>query len=466
MLPPLCLAFVNPLGVKASLLYKEIQTQAAKLGYKSYVVKVGSLLEKTQVSLSHIPFHLQSIFCGNQLCQQTGRPDCIGILALHKIAALWKPGHFIVVQSLKRIAEVELFQKIFQGQFFLVGLSQSYPVREQNLLKKFKKGDSTEHRQWAKEAMHHDEWGGLHNPYGQHVQKVFSKADLFFNIDDLASLSLIFQRFLRALFSHPFVFPSVDEVAMMHAYTEKLRSGDNSRPVGAALVDANHRLLSVGYNDVPKSGGGVYTGEESVDGRDWVMNLNTNFQAKKELFHEVLKLLEKSCGANLAAAYEEGFIRTLKSETRFMDILEYSRNIHGEMNVITQAARHGLSTQNARLYTTTFPCHGCAKHIIAAGIQEVIYSDPFAKSRAPQFFQDSMTVGGKPTPPKVHFRPYSGISPLKYSLFTAPLRENDMGEKLEWKPLFKGNIQPDAIVLEKIKAVLEEAPFLVPYKAK
>src|SRR5690554_7068769 len=43
------------------------------------------------------------------------------------------------------------------------------------------------------------------------------------------------------------------------------------------------------------------------------------------------------------------------------------------LSAISDAARNGLKIKEAVLYCTTFPCHICAKHIIAAGIRRVVY---------------------------------------------------------------------------------------------
>lgn len=54
--------------------------------------------------------------------------------------------------------------------------------------------------------------------------------------------------------------------------------------------------------------------------------------------------------------------------------------IHGEANAISYAARHGVSVENATLYTTLSPCYACAQLIISAGLGRVVfdrsYRDP------------------------------------------------------------------------------------------
>ena len=46
---------------------------------------------------------------------------------------------------------------------------------------------------------------------------------------------------------------------------------------------------------------------------------------------------------------------------------------HAEENAIVQAACHGISVDGSTLYTTYSPCLLCAKMIINAGIEQVIY---------------------------------------------------------------------------------------------
>lgn len=53
-----------------------------------------------------------------------------------------------------------------------------------------------------------------------------------------------------------------------------------------------------------------------------------------------------------------------------------SRAIHAEMNAIGQAARHGVATEGATMYTTLEPCLNCLKAIVAAGVVRVVFADP------------------------------------------------------------------------------------------
>lgn len=47
--------------------------------------------------------------------------------------------------------------------------------------------------------------------------------------------------------------------------------------------------------------------------------------------------------------------------------------IHAELNAIAWAARAGMRTDGASLYTTYQPCHSCGQAIVSAGITKVYY---------------------------------------------------------------------------------------------
>ena len=57
---------------------------------------------------------------------------------------------------------------------------------------------------------------------------------------------------------------------------------------------------------------------------------------------------------------------------------ELCRGLHAEQNVIIQAAYHGVSIKGGTLYCTNLPCSICAKMLINAGIDEIIYQEGYA----------------------------------------------------------------------------------------
>jgi dCMP deaminase len=56
------------------------------------------------------------------------------------------------------------------------------------------------------------------------------------------------------------------------------------------------------------------------------------------------------------------------------------RTIHAEANAIIQAAKFGVSTRGAVIYTSMFPCYDCAKLIVSAGIRHVYAAHDYQAS--------------------------------------------------------------------------------------
>lgn len=49
------------------------------------------------------------------------------------------------------------------------------------------------------------------------------------------------------------------------------------------------------------------------------------------------------------------------------------RTVHAEENAILNAAKNGVSTQGATMFSTHRPCYRCCQRLINAGISRVIY---------------------------------------------------------------------------------------------
>lgn len=110
-----------------------------------------------------------------------------------------------------------------------------------------------------------------------------------------------------------------------------------------------------------------------------------------------------------------------------LDITEFGRAVHAEMDALLTCARTGVSLKGSILYVTTFPCHNCTRHIIAAGIQRVVYIEPYAKSRAEELHEDAIIVEEKVQDRKRHrnkvpFTHFVGVGPRRYfDLFSLTL---------------------------------------------
>lgn len=105
-----------------------------------------------------------------------------------------------------------------------------------------------------------------------------------------------------------------------------------------------------------------------------------------------------------------------------MGALEYGRIVHADMNAITDASRRNGLLKDTILFSTTFPCHMCAKHIVSSGIQRVYYLEPYPKSLAARLHADSIEIEGEDRGnykeySAVEFVHFHGITPRRYREF-------------------------------------------------
>lgn len=232
------------------------------------------------------------------------------------------------------------------------------------------------------------------------------------------------------------------------------------------MPDANFLNLYVGYqaisgfhekshppNEVPKAGGGTYWTDDCVEDRDYRRGYDSNDKRKKEILAELITAL--GCSKSIDDAMNEPKIR----DSQFMDALEYGRIVHAEMSAISDAARNGRAIKNATLYCTTFPCHMCAKHIIASGINKVVFLEPYPKSLASPLHTDSISIeesdrGIFKSYPSVDFHHFFGITPRRYrELFERVRRKGDDGKFI---PFGTGKRVPIIDIKEPFYAALEE----------
>ena len=113
-----------------------------------------------------------------------------------------------------------------------------------------------------------------------------------------------------------------DEYFMGLAKLSAMRSKDPSTQVGACIVDDNHKVVSIGYNGMPR---GV-------------------------------------CDDEIPWGHGEGL------DSKYLYVC------HAEFNAILNT-RDGSALNGCTIYVTLFPCNECAKAIVQVGIKEIIFAD-------------------------------------------------------------------------------------------
>src|SRR3569832_2504669 len=88
---------------------------------------------------------------------------------------------------------------------------------------------------------------------------------------------------------------------------------------------------------------------------------------------------------------QRSLIKEACESSRLLDITEFGRAVHAEMDAILCCSRAGIDTLGTTLFSTTFPCHNCTKYFVAAGIKRVVYIEPYEKSQALDLHDDAIT---------------------------------------------------------------------------
>ena len=112
---------------------------------------------------------------------------------------------------------------------------------------------------------------------------------------------------------------SWDEYFMGLDHLSALRSKDPNTQVGACIVDRDNKVVSIGYNGMPRG----------CDDHDFPWER------------------------------EGGFLDT-----------KYAFVVHAELNAILNSPR---SVSGCTIYVSLFPCNECAKAIIQSGIRKIVY---------------------------------------------------------------------------------------------
>jgi deoxycytidylate deaminase len=326
-----------------------------------------------------------------------------------------------LLDQLKRPEEVELLRALYRNLFFLVGVTRPYAQRLRHL-------SALGMRAWEAEAVmnidRHEE-----SEWGQRLDKTLHLADLFVRNEPDADLPGTVDRFVRLVHGDRTESPTLDEAGMHAAHAASLRSACLSRQVGAAIANTRGEVIATGCNDVPAAHGGLYPTATSVDHRCVHLKGQQCFNDlhKRKLqtqIGEVLDVVLESSNIQLPREVRHRALEAIYSDTRVGSLMEFSRAVHAEMDAILAIARSGAEgLTGGTLFTTTFPCHSCARHIVAAGIERVVYIEPYDKSLAQELHHDAIEfelqgdarAASATDGSRIRFQHFSGVAPRLYA---------------------------------------------------
>nr|WP_269839489.1 anti-phage dCTP deaminase [Paucibacter sp. M5-1]MCZ7881896.1 anti-phage dCTP deaminase [Paucibacter sp. M5-1] len=440
----LVFGFVGPTGIDLNKVCDALRSQLRAVQYEVSEVRLSEKITTYLGKSGSFPNEYKRIKTlmdrGTGLREESGQPDIVarlGIAAVREArqkqtndALKPAPRRAYFVRSFKRPEEVEIFRQVYGKAFTLISVYASRSWRLQFLRKLLAPSLGPERakaEEFATELIGRD-YEEEERKLGQRVGKTFPLADYFVTSESRPELERQLKRLVQLTFGNPYISPSRDEQAMFLAKASALRSLDLSRQVGAAVVSSEGEILSTGCNEVPRFGGGLYWSNDDGLMRDFERGSDSNVDIKREIVEDAFNRMQRKPGLLAAVArrrpsselahdalFAEGaYLR----DAQLFDVIEFGRAVHAEMAAISQAARSGVRLQDARLFCTTFPCHICARHIVAAGISEVVFIEPYEKSRTAELYGDSISVEpAEPSPRRANFRAFVGVAPRRYMDF-------------------------------------------------
>lgn len=463
--PELFFGLVSPIGVDNTSIVHELRKGLLHLNYAVQEISlIGPVLALTGQSIPDVPLnssYAARMTAGNDFRRSLGRNDAVALGALAAIRSDRQDSAdtprriAYVLRSLKTPEEATLLRTIYGSNFFLIAAYAPRDGRAHTLAKRIADSVHDPHedryRGDAYDLINRDEREhGV--PFGQNLSETFPLADVFVDASDSSQLRKDLQRFLDLVFQHPFKTPTRAESGMFQAFAAGLRSSSPARQVGAAITNDAGDVIAVGSNEVPKAFGGQYWADDPQDHRDHTRRTDSNRLMIRNILADIMERLNRlgwlstkyaSMDAESRLSDAEAQLTkaltahtedppSLRDRAYLFGLLEFLRAVHAEMAALMTAARLGTATKGCTLYATTFPCHECARHIVAAGIHRVEFIEPYPKSRVPELYDDSICLDSEEAG-RVPFVAYRGVAPRSFVLlFRAPTRQLPDGTLVEW----------------------------------
>ena len=431
------------------------------LGHRCRYYKLSSFLREHFGKTKPLVSDLQDL--GNKLRREHGR-DYLTHLCLKKVSAEDRSVNaqprqetftqlkdsVIIIDGIRNDGEVEYLRNY--PHFFLVSVHADTVVRWERLSKEKKPRFKSREEFAAADERDQEEF----DRSGQRVKYCNDLADIIIGnnetfkeaqkkkrkdfISDLVHKyvnPLVAARDHQTIEDRP---PTNDETLMTIAYCASKLSNCRKRKVGAAIAlkfDApdegiagpGYRVMSVGFNEVPErlqpcvfwtsqgcfrdslQGGSAKlikncpTCGTKIPSRFACPHCNTSNPVRDR------HCAKPSCTGSPIFDYTcpdcntrvfHSFVPGAKgAHGKLMDMC---RALHAEENAIISRPAAFSNGEGLVLYTTTFPCNLCANKIVAAGIKEVVYAEPYNMVEAEEILRN----GG------VAVRRFTGIKSTAY----------------------------------------------------
>lgn len=448
----LVVGLVAPIGTDISAVSDELSEFLQAVQFDVEIVRLSDWFNVNTAGKSGYSRYRKLMNEGDRLRRKTKRSDALAGIAAAAISNIRNQDRdsirpvAVILRQLKTPSEIKTLRRIYGNRFVCLSCYSSRRSRVEQLTRQLADGaheiQVNRFRAKAEKLILRDEQDSK-DKWGQRVRKAFPISDLFVEANDRSKLVASLRRVMEILFSHPYRTPTRDEIGMYQAEAAALRSSALGRQVGAVISTSEGDVVSVGTNEVPKAGGGLYWEGDSPDRRDFHFGYDSNDVFKEKLLGEVVQRLQKrgwlkkKFGSETPSALLDQLMyqpNAVLGGAQIDNIIEFGRCVHAEMAAIVDAARRGVSVHSCELFTTTFPCHECARHIVAAGISRVVYRVPYPKSLVRELYPDSIGVDGEGSPGSVvAFEPFVGVAPRRFrEFFELRVRKDEHGRTLAW----------------------------------
>ncbi|HTU70376.1 MAG TPA: deaminase [Candidatus Baltobacteraceae bacterium] len=475
---------VVPLGVDKDIIEKSLRKALSLANYKLTRIKISEWLEQFSESASEIAeatvierkrllmdagdhvrerwseftnstrgdaAALAAIAAIQKERDKTNRKNKINLVGDEHYATVPLDSRAYFIDSLKHPDELERLRRVYGPAFISIGV---YAPIISRLASLELDAVSDSERAMIPDLMRRDE--NADESLGQKVGDAFFATDYIIDAtDDPTDVLKNLERLVHLIFGDAFLTPSRNELGMFLARAAQVRSGSMARQIGAAILRSDGSAVSVGTNEVakPMIGGQYWPPDDSLySGRDMVYkNSDGKIRDTSDAFRELMvrDILDRLAKAGALTNELANIDSSKRVEKLFYDAdgplrkakvrenIDYVRAVHAEASALLDCARHGVAVQGTTMYTTTFPCHECAKHIVDAGISEVVYLEPYPKSGTSLLYRDSVSVDppGKEKGIRVPFRTFVGVAPPRYLEFfsiASNRRKDSRGNKLSF----------------------------------
>ncbi|MHA3183322.1 deaminase [Legionella pneumophila] len=446
---------VAPLGAERKWFLKSLEEKFTKNGYVTRRISItDEIINFTGKDNRTLSFEY---FVKMEICNELRKRYSSGFLmgiVIHKLRELRENKNqkvVYVIDQIKNVNEYNVLSHVYGLNFLQISLFSNENCRDSNLKSKFKNDcvkNLNEYKFEPKnigffDASMNDEVSHLFQEFsasilskfedqilpdvthnlikkdfneivsgsklnGQQVSDLFHLSHYFFNLDDSkVNISKEINKFISLLDGSNEDYPTQDEFGMSLAFQVSVRSNfPNNRHIGAAILSSYGEVISVASirAPCPSSNPTLFDQYQVQDG--YLVYRNKITQWKKFLTEHYQKC------EHLDSHKEKNILDDISNFLN--DSLDFHPCTHAEIAAIIDAAKLGISVRKSTLYTTTFPCHLCAKEIINAGISKVIYLEAYPKSKNKELYPKLIDFDPSHTSSLLPFCFYSGIGPKRF----------------------------------------------------